>query len=93
MRYFGNRSYAIYIFQMMVLIPLNQLYLLYWKESDDSGWSGVLTFCVGVAIILVLSTISWHCYEKQFLKLKRFFPRQAAKPVSEPEAVVQESQV
>tara|TARA_R110002111_G_scaffold168038_1_gene233788 strand:- start:48341 stop:49579 length:1239 start_codon:yes stop_codon:yes gene_type:complete len=91
LRYFGNRSYAIYIFQMMVLIPLNQLYLLYWKESDVSGWSGVLTFCVGVAIILVLSTISWHCYEKQFLKLKRFFPRHAAKATHEPEPVVQES--
>jgi len=75
LRYFGNRSYAIYIFQMFVLIPLNQLYLLYWKEIDLSGWRGVCTFGVGVAIILVLAEISWHCYEKQFLKLKRFFPR------------------
>ena len=75
LRHFGNRSYAIYIFQMMVLIPLNQLYLLYWKEVDVSGWRGFCIFGAGVVITLLLAEISWHCYEKQFLKLKRFFPR------------------
>ncbi len=77
LQHFGNRSYAIYIFQMMVLIPLNQLYLIYWKEVDISGWRGVCVFSVGVVIILLMAEISWHCYEKQFLKLKRFFPRNA----------------
>ena len=75
LRHFGNRSYAIYIFQMMVLIPLNQLYLFYWKEDDVSGWRGICIFGSGVVITLVMAEMSWHCYEKQFLKLKRFFPR------------------
>ncbi len=90
MRYFGNRSDAIYIFQMMVLIPLNQVYI--GKRLTQVA-GGALTFCVGVAIILVVSTLSWNCYEKQFLKLKRFFPRHAGKAAREPEAVVQESEV
>ncbi|QDT41266.1 O-acetyltransferase OatA [Gimesia alba] len=88
LRYFGNRSYAIYIFQMLVLIPLNQIYLQLWKQNDVNGWRAVYTFCVGVVIILILAIISWHCYEKQFLKLKRFFPRQAGTAVREAEPVV-----
>ncbi|QDT90634.1 acyltransferase family protein [Gimesia algae] len=84
LRYFGNRSYAIYIFQMMVLIPVRKVYLTYWNVTDASPIRSVLAFCASVLIILLLSEISWHCYEKQFLKLKRFFPReepQEATPV------------
>tara|TARA_R110002095_G_scaffold94422_2_gene82189 strand:- start:2856 stop:4076 length:1221 start_codon:yes stop_codon:yes gene_type:complete len=85
LRHFGNRSYAIYIFQMMVLIPLNQLYLSKWKARDTSGWSDVYIFCIAIILILLLAEISWRCYEKPFLKLKRFFPRQEETAVREPE--------
>lgn len=91
LRHFGNRSYAIYIFQMMVLIPMQKVYQIYWKADDVSGWSSVLTFCLAVLLILLLAEISWHCYEKQFLKLKRFFPRQESDEAREPEPAVQES--
>ncbi|WP_339735938.1 acyltransferase [uncultured Gimesia sp.] len=91
LRYFGNRSYAIYLFQMVVFIPLNQIYLRHWKAIDISGWRAVCTFCIALVFILALATISWYCYEKPFLKLKRFFPRQEETTVRELEPVVQES--
>lgn len=91
LRHFGNRSYAIYIFQMMVLIPMQKVYQIYWKASDTSGWSSVLTFCLAVLLILLLAEISWHCYEKQCLKLKRLFPRQAGKTMSDLESAVPKS--
>lgn len=76
LRHFGNRSYAIYIFQMMILIPINQLYLSRWKVAGASVSGAVYAFGIAVLLILLLAEISWHCYEKQFLKLKRFFPRE-----------------
>jgi len=80
LRYFGNRSYAIYIFQMMVFLPVKSIYMSYW---DASPMRSVLAFFISVLIILLLSEISWHCYEKPFLKLKRFFPREERQDVAE----------
>ncbi|MCA9005625.1 MAG: acyltransferase, partial [Planctomycetaceae bacterium] len=83
LRYFGNRSYAIYIFQMMVFIPVRKVYLTYWDVAGASPMRSVLAFCISVLLILILSEISWQCYEKQFLKLKRFFPREEHQDVVE----------
>lgn len=76
LRYFGNRSYAIYIFQMMVFIPVKKINMMYGADADTGSMQSIFAFCASVLIILLLSEVSWHCYEKQFLKLKRFFPRQ-----------------
>lgn len=80
LRYFGNRSYAIYIFQMMAFLPVKSIYMTYW---DASPMRSIFAFCVSVLMILLLSEISWHCYEKPFLKLKRFFPREEDQDVAE----------
>lgn len=90
LRHLGNRSYAIYIFQMMVLIPINTSYQAHWKAADPSGWQGFLMFVEGVILILLLAELSWHCYEKQFLKLKRFFPRRNHLSRNDSETLIQD---
>jgi len=36
--------------------------------------ASLVMLAMGLAITTVLALVSWHLYEKHFLKLKRFFP-------------------
>jgi peptidoglycan/LPS O-acetylase OafA/YrhL len=73
---FGRYSYALYVFHHV---------LLYFKPTGWSAerlpmlWGSIVparvTYAVlGIAITFGLAMLSWHAYEKQFLKLKRLFP-------------------
>ena len=72
--YLGNRSYAIYLLHMPVLMFMNNVYSR-MREKDTSGWLDVQCFFFGVCICLILAEVSWQLYERQFLKLKRRYPR------------------
>ncbi|MBC8289235.1 MAG: acyltransferase [Planctomycetes bacterium] len=81
LRHLGNRSYCIYVVHMPVLVFMRSVYVRRLQEKD-TGTSDVQAFIFAVATCLILAELSWHLYEKQFLKLKRRFPR-GDEPVAE----------
>ena len=86
LRYMGNRSYAIYIFHFPVLLAAELYYDSKWQAADHSGYADWIALALGLLVVLFFAECSWHCYEKQFLKLKRFFPRSIEPTHAEREA-------
>lgn len=78
LRFLGQYSYALYVFHHPILFLRPGLLPLDWVPTVfGSLLLKKLVFissATGVSIVLAL--ISWHLYEKQFFKLKRFFPYQ-----------------
>ena len=67
----GQYSYGLYVFHHMIrdLLPINWL-----LRGVHSQWLGAaIFFAAEVGASFVIAFISWHLYEKQFLKLKRYF--------------------
>jgi peptidoglycan/LPS O-acetylase OafA/YrhL len=85
LRFFGKYSYGLYVWHGLAL-PFLQGYLT--PRMTDLLGSPLLVVvvqtAVSIAITLAVALLSWHLYEKQFLKLKRFFeyrrPRQEQAP-------------
>lgn len=75
LRHLGNRSYAIYVVHMPVLMFMKSVYQRRLQAVDESGTKDVQVFLLALVVCLVVAELSWHLYEKQFLKLKRHFPR------------------
>jgi peptidoglycan/LPS O-acetylase OafA/YrhL len=77
---FGRYSYALYVLHQPFL------YYLPWRLTVDamprvlgSHIPALLVFSIGATTALVLlSMLSWHAYEKHFLKLKDLFPYRSA---------------
>lgn len=75
LRWLGKYSYGMYVFQNL-LIPV--LAMLFTAESlaavCGSAFAGRLLYlAVMFAATMVTAYVSWHLYEKHFLKLKCFF--------------------
>ncbi len=75
--FFGRYSYGIYVLHHQIMLELVRVL------NDHGGlrtvWGsylpGMLGFSVvGTAISVAAAWLSWHLYEQQFLKLKRFVP-------------------
>jgi peptidoglycan/LPS O-acetylase OafA/YrhL len=85
LRFLGKYSYGIYVFHNLLLPTISSFVFF-----DSSGQYTGLSFS-RVAINMILATLaaiaaaylSWHLYEKHFLKLKRFFEYQSPTPPSE----------
>jgi peptidoglycan/LPS O-acetylase OafA/YrhL len=76
LRFFGKYSYGMYVFQLLLvpallfLFPPAQL-----NELCGSVFLGRMLYLVAATgATLAVSLLSWHLYEKHFLKLKRYFP-------------------
>ncbi|MGD1277896.1 MAG: acyltransferase [Tepidisphaeraceae bacterium] len=76
LRFFGKYSYGLYVLH----IPL--VYILFDRifkarvapESFRHPWAaGFAYLAMAISISLVAAIASWHLYESQFLKLKRYF--------------------
>jgi peptidoglycan/LPS O-acetylase OafA/YrhL len=75
LRHLGNRSYAIYLLHFPIFAPFVEIY---WRRNSNrnaSGYGDCLMMAAAFLTTLVLAELSWHLFEKPFLKLKRFFPR------------------
>jgi peptidoglycan/LPS O-acetylase OafA/YrhL len=78
--FFGRYSYALYAYHAPILffrmgrfLPLDSIPTVYGSLLLKK-----LVFVISATLVSVaLALISWHLYEKQFLKLKRFFPYQS----------------
>ncbi len=80
LRFFGKYSYGLYVFHE----PLRPLYercfpVEVLSARLGSTFLGSLAYIVAAtAASVAVAVLSWHLYEKHFLKLKRFFPARAA---------------
>lgn len=79
---FGKYSYAMYLLHM----PLQEVIRRFMIPVDrfptigGSQLPGLIAhFAVSLALYFAVAWLSWHLYEKQFLKLKRFFPMRGAR--------------
>jgi peptidoglycan/LPS O-acetylase OafA/YrhL len=76
LRLFGRLSYAIYLFNQ----PVKYALLKYVWHFDDptqeftSLAPQIIFFLVATALTVALAWLSWHLFEKHFLKLKDWFP-------------------
>ena len=77
MRLFGRYSYAMYLFHQPVRTLLRERVLSpeRWPRLFGSLLPSQLVFYV-IALVLTtaVAAVSWACFERHFLNLKRFFP-------------------
>jgi peptidoglycan/LPS O-acetylase OafA/YrhL len=73
---FGRYSYALYVFHHPLLLfkPKAVSSALLPTVLGSDVPARVAFAILGIALTLGLAMVSWHAYEKQFLKLKRLFP-------------------
>jgi peptidoglycan/LPS O-acetylase OafA/YrhL len=79
LRTFGKYSYSLYLFHgHLAILPNGMGYEIkeQWvpKVFGSVLPAQLLYVVITFAICLGLSWLSWHCFENQFLKLKRYFP-------------------
>ena len=77
LRTLGKYSYAMYVFQNP-MIPIVALFpvtvtIMQWMGGQTSIVAQIGYMVVMFMLTFVSAVLSWHLYEKHFLKLKRFF--------------------
>jgi peptidoglycan/LPS O-acetylase OafA/YrhL len=89
LRFFGKYSYAMYVFHHPLLwfnpnswLKLNFRGIPTVFGSQLPAYLLWLVMTVGLTVAIAL--VSWHVWEKQFLKLKRFFPYGSADATNTP---------
>jgi peptidoglycan/LPS O-acetylase OafA/YrhL len=99
-RTFGKYSYGLYVFHHFA----SYAFIRYRTEFLVARWVGshtlavILQACVGLAVSLAVSIISYRFFESPLLALKRYFPaateRRETGPVSKPSTLqIPQSQV
>jgi peptidoglycan/LPS O-acetylase OafA/YrhL len=72
LRWLGNISYGVYVFHVLLIEPIQYItHLLAGTRSQMVQLA--VQFVVAAALSLTCAWLSFHLYEKQFLRLKRFF--------------------
>lgn len=83
--FFGQYSYALYVFHHPIIFYVRQhgfrVSNLRWILGSQLPGQLLYSVVIG-GITVILALISWYLYESRFLKLKRFFPYQRATPRS-----------
>jgi peptidoglycan/LPS O-acetylase OafA/YrhL len=85
LRFFGQYSYALYVlhYALQSLARLAGVTPASLGRAGGGDLAGVAEFVLGMtAATLLCALLSWHLYEKQFLKLKPRFATQAPEPAS-----------
>jgi peptidoglycan/LPS O-acetylase OafA/YrhL len=70
LRFFGKYSYGLYVFHYLLQPWLDGAF---WFVPSLPAVSLVVHMISATAATLVVALLSWHLYEKQFLKLKKHF--------------------
>ena len=74
LRFFGKYSYGLYIFHFSVGSFLSDPVSRWFSaRTHNNGLSIIATDCVVLTVAIVISLLSYHLYEKHFLKLKKYF--------------------
>jgi peptidoglycan/LPS O-acetylase OafA/YrhL len=80
LRTIGGYSYGIYIFHLPIMF-LTRAGAVRWGlfDVEHPSWPGALGLIgANAALVGASALVSFHFYEKPFLKLKRYFPRNTA---------------
>lgn len=82
LRLLGKYSYAMYVLHMLVITSLDRRWTIEWfiAHSRFEALGMALHTMVFCAATLAVGFLSWHLYEKHFIRAKRFFPDRAAAP-------------
>lgn len=76
MRFFGKYSYGMYVLHLPITVLLEGVgftIVALPRVGGSDVPAAILFSFVALATTVVLSLLSWHLYEKQFLKLKERF--------------------
>jgi peptidoglycan/LPS O-acetylase OafA/YrhL len=76
LRFFGKYSYGIYVLHLPVIVAFEGLRFTIagFPTVGGSDVPAAIAFTlIGMGTTIVLALLSWHLYEKQFLKLKARF--------------------
>jgi peptidoglycan/LPS O-acetylase OafA/YrhL len=80
LRTLGRYSYGMYVLHYLFAPYYARWFpaelLMQWTGSRPAGW--LLQMALLLVATFAAAYLSWHLYEKQFLKLKRFFEYRAA---------------
>ncbi|MFN6086238.1 MAG: hypothetical protein ACK476_15085, partial [Fluviicola sp.] len=68
LNYFGRISFGIYLFSNMLIPIIVQRFMYKW--GTHNMW---VYFFLNVFLSILISAIVYELYEKQFLKLKKYF--------------------
>ena len=81
MRRFGRYSYALYIYHY-TLLSLSAYYFpaTRFPLGEARPWVSVEFLVLNIGLSFTLAVASYHCFEKYFLKLKRYFPEETRMP-------------
>ncbi|HEX5269285.1 MAG TPA: acyltransferase, partial [Gemmataceae bacterium] len=73
LRFFGKYSYGLYVFHGLILLLVHRWAdRLHMTIGGRTAVTSLLTReLLGLALSIGLALLSWHLFEKQFLKLKR----------------------
>jgi peptidoglycan/LPS O-acetylase OafA/YrhL len=76
---FGRYGYGLYVFHHLLLFfkPKGVSSAIFPTILGSDVPARVAFATVGIGLTLGMAMVSWHAYEKQFLKLKRLFPYSA----------------
>jgi peptidoglycan/LPS O-acetylase OafA/YrhL len=83
LRFFGKYSYAIYVFNRFLVLPCKRLFPAERLGTLlGSPLLGVVAHIVlGTLVTVAFAFLSWHLFEKHFLKLKVYFESPGSPPV------------
>jgi peptidoglycan/LPS O-acetylase OafA/YrhL len=88
LRLFGRLSYAMYLFNQPIKYALLKYVWGFAEPTQEftSVTQQLLFFILASVLTVAAAWLSWHLFEKHFLKLKEFFPmdRAAARGVRDP---------
>jgi len=83
LRSFGRYSYAIYVIHVFIkrclrpiLTVVAQRVWLPYAPTVPPVLFAVLVLVVNLGTSYLLAVVSWHLFEKHFLRLKKYFPYQ-----------------
>jgi peptidoglycan/LPS O-acetylase OafA/YrhL len=85
LRTFGKISYAMYLFNQPVKVVLREYVLDPNKAFALVGSripAQLLFFVLGTVATFGVAWLSWHLFEKHFLKLKDWFPMESPEPAN-----------
>ena len=83
MIFFGKYSYGLYVFNSVLGLFFEKMRDRFISRHVHSYMLSMVIYIIAAGSITVAAAyLSWHVYEKHFLKLKRFFTARNSRPVA-----------